>query len=98
MTTTRRLAAWLLPPAALLLWGPPRMMTAMAEPDADAAPLLRFEVMRAGRLAAGARDGRLFVILAADGPAEPRLVAGRTGLNAPPILARDVVAWEPGTA
>ncbi|HEX8200116.1 MAG TPA: alpha/beta hydrolase-fold protein, partial [Isosphaeraceae bacterium] len=94
MTMTRRRVLGLLPPMALLS-GRPRTLDAMAPPDA-AAPRLRFEVTLARHLAPGPRDGRLFVALAADAPVEPRLVAGRTGLDAPPILARDVAAWEPG--
>jgi hypothetical protein len=95
MTTARRLTIRLLPLAALLS-GPLRTMDATAPPVADAAPRLRFEVTVARRLVSGPQDGRLFVVLAADDHPEPRLVAGSTGLDAPPILARDVVGFAPG--
>src|SRR5207247_59723 len=65
-------------------------------PNADATSHLRFEVTRARHLDAGPEDGRLLVVLSADGHPEPRLAAGSTGLDAPPILARDVVGFRPG--
>ena len=40
-------------------------------------------------LAAPASAGRLFVILARTNNPEPRFTLGRTGLNAPQVLARD---------
>ena len=43
-----------------------------------------------------AKEGRLFVILAPRDNPEPRLALGRTGLDAPEALARDVNAFAPG--
>src|SRR5262245_11484755 len=56
---------------------------------------LRFEV-RLGPGAGGPgppawpRAGRLLVVLAPPGTREPRLMIGRTGRDAPPVLGRDV--------
>ena len=44
-----------------------------------------------------AKEGRLFVILAPRDNPQPRLTLGRTGLDAPEALARDVNAFAPGT-
>ncbi len=52
-------------------------------------PGLRFEVSLAEGLTEGPVDGRLFLLLNR-GENEPRLVAGRTGDNAPPMFAKDV--------
>ena len=41
-------------------------------------------------------QGRLLVVLAPEGTAEPRLEIGEPGLGAPPILGRDVDHLEPG--
>ena len=43
-----------------------------------------------------AKDGRLFVILASTNNPDPRLTLGRSGLNAPQALARDLNAFAPG--
>ncbi len=51
---------------------------------------LRFEVTVSPRLGDQAHSGRLFVILGRGEQAEPRHLAGRTGLKAAPIFARDV--------
>jgi S-formylglutathione hydrolase FrmB len=48
-------------------------------------------------LATTAKDGRVFVILSRTNKPEPRLTLGRTGLDAPEALARDVNAFAPGT-
>ncbi len=59
-----------------------------AEP---AATTLRFAVTLAPGLDTGtARTGRLLVVLGQTGTAEPRLQVGQTGLDAAPILGRDV--------
>jgi S-formylglutathione hydrolase FrmB len=44
-----------------------------------------------------AKGGRLFVIIARTNKPEPRLALGRSGLDAPEALARDVNAFAPGT-
>jgi len=44
------------------------------------------------------QDGRLFVALNPKVKPEPRETIGRTGLDAPPVLARDVRAFAPGKA
>ncbi len=60
-----------------------------------AAPV-RFEVTISQQLTAPARDGRLFLILARTNNPEPRLTLGRTGLDAPEVLAHDLKAVVPG--
>ena len=58
---------------------------------------LRFEVTIAPDLAGGqARAGRLLVVLGPPDGGEPRLSVGRTGMDAPPILGRDVTDLAPG--
>ena len=47
-------------------------------------------------LSASAKDGRLFIILAKMNDPEPRLTLGRTGLDAPQVLARDLKGIGPG--
>jgi S-formylglutathione hydrolase FrmB len=49
-------------------------------------------------LPAPAKDGRLFVILARTNNPEPRFTLGRTGLDAPQVLARDLQGFAPGAA
>ncbi len=55
---------------------------------------LRFEVTLASglsqKLGGQAQSGRLFVMLSRDEGREPRLAAGRTGMDALPMFARDV--------
>ncbi|MBX6314778.1 MAG: hypothetical protein IRY99_17955, partial [Isosphaeraceae bacterium] len=58
---------------------------------------LRFEVHLAPGLVDGPQDGRLFVILGRKAHPEPRLVAGHPGLDAPPMFARDVQGFAPGS-
>ena len=76
-----------------LLCAVPR--SALAANSANPAPW-QFEVSIAKGLSAPTRDGRLFVILARSNLPEPRLTLGRTGLNAPEALARDLNAFAPG--
>jgi Putative esterase len=57
---------------------------------------LRFEVTVSKSLPAGARDGRLFVVLTQRTNADPCFNLGRTGGDAPQALARDVEAFAPG--
>jgi photosystem II stability/assembly factor-like uncharacterized protein len=52
----------------------------------------RFEVTT--NLASG--SGRLFVVIAKSDRPEPRITIGQTGMNAPPVLARDVKNLGPG--
>jgi putative esterase len=69
---------------------------AVAASQAPPAGGLRFEISIAPSLTEPAADGRLFVMLSRSGDREPRLAAGRTGMDAPPILARDVAGFGPG--
>ncbi|HLG14113.1 MAG TPA: alpha/beta hydrolase-fold protein [Blastocatellia bacterium] len=59
---------------------------------------LRFEVTVASNLLSAPQNGRLVVILNPDSRPEPRFTVGRTGFDAPPILARDVSGFGPGLA
>jgi len=59
---------------------------------------LRFEIRIAASLAAAPKDGRLFIILGRTSNPEPRFALGRTGPDAPPVLARDVRAFGAGAA
>jgi len=56
----------------------------------------QFEVTVKNSLAASAKDGRLFIILAKTTNPEPRLTLDRTGLDAPQVLARDLMGFGPG--
>jgi hypothetical protein len=56
----------------------------------------QFEVAIHKGLAAPPKDGRLFVILAKTNNPEPRLTLGRTGLDAPQVLACDLKGFAPG--
>ena len=56
------------------------------------APSLRFEVTT--NLAPA--SGRLFVIIAKSDRPEPRNTIGETGINAPPVLGRDIKNFGPG--
>ena len=56
----------------------------------------QFEVSVNRGMAAPAKDGRLFIILARTNNPEPRLTVGRTGQNAPQVLARDLKGFAPG--
>ena len=78
-------------------------MTLIADEPARTRPdSLRFEVRLAcdgERVPASwPRGGRLMVVLAPRGTREPRLTLGRTGMDAPPVLGRDVNGLEPGAA
>lgn len=68
--------------------------SATSLPSKPVAP--RFEVTIAQGLISGPQSGRLFVMLNPNSAPEPRLTAGTTGLNAPPIFARDIDAFAPG--
>ncbi len=59
---------------------------------------LRFEVTVAAGLVSGPQNGRLFVMLNSRSRPEPRLTVGRTGTDAPPVLARDITGFAPGRA
>src|SRR5438128_6062261 len=61
-----------------------------------AAPALRFEVTVAQGLLAKPQNGRLFVVMSRNASAEPRRSIGDTGLDAPPVLARDVTGYAAG--
>ena len=56
---------------------------------------LRFTVTLARELKPSASAGRLFVVVGRKGKDEPRLEIGETGLDAAPVLARDVENFTP---
>ena len=58
---------------------------------------LRFEITVAAGLVSGPQNGRLFVMLSPRGMPEPRLTVGNTGTDAPPVFARDVSGFAPGS-
>jgi hypothetical protein len=60
-----------------------------------ATPGLRFEVTIARGLISSPQNGRLFVIMSRSTKPEPRLTAGTTGLDAPPIFGRDIDNFAP---
>ena len=76
------------------------MTFALIQPAArSSAPTpLRFEVTVAQGLITGSQNGRLFVVVNRENSSEPRLLVGETGLDAPPMFARDVNNFAPGTA
>jgi S-formylglutathione hydrolase FrmB len=85
----RAIGPWL----CFLLW----LLPDGAEAAKSPAPAsLRFEISIPKGLNASAKDGRLFLILAATNQPEPRLMLGRTGLDAPQVLARDLNRFGPG--
>jgi hypothetical protein len=57
---------------------------------------LRFEVTIAPNLISSPQNGRLFVIAGRSALPEPRNTIGQTGLDAPPIFARDLSGFAPG--
>ncbi|MGE3273756.1 MAG: alpha/beta hydrolase-fold protein [Vicinamibacterales bacterium] len=67
-------------------------------PAPGSAGSLRIEVTAAPGLISTPSDGRLFVVLGKEADPEPRLGIGRTGLDRPPVVARDVSAWDGSTA
>jgi hypothetical protein len=58
---------------------------------------LRFEITIASGLIPGPQNGRLFVMLNPRSLPEPRLTVGNTGTNAPPVFARDLNGFAPGS-
>ena len=79
---------------ALLLLG---LQSLAALAASSPSPVLwQFEVTINKGLTTTAEDGRLFLILARTNNPEPRVTLGRTGLDAPEALARDVNAFAPG--
>ena len=73
----------------------PKALPSAASPGA---PFPRFQVSIAPGLAVAPKDGRLFVILSPTNNLEPRFTLGKTGLDAPQVLARDLLAFAPGTS
>ena len=63
--------------------------------NARTAPL-RFEVTIAPGLVSSPQNGRLFVVMSPKSLPEPRLTLGQTGLDASPVVARDISAFAPG--
>jgi hypothetical protein len=79
---------------ALLLLG---LQSLAALAASSPSPVLwQFEVTINKGLTTTAEDGRLFLILARTNNPQPRVTLGRTGLDAPEALARDVNAFAPG--
>jgi hypothetical protein len=58
---------------------------------------LKFDISIAPSLNEPAKDGRVFLMLNSSGQREPRLAAGRTGIDAPPLLAHDVAKFAAGS-
>lgn len=76
---------------ALVSAGAGRANPAVAAPPPQPLPTaLHFEVAVARAISGPALDGRLFVVLGATNGPEPRMAIGNTGLDAAPVLARDV--------
>src|SRR5689334_2602333 len=65
--------------------------------DSKSATRLHFEVTLPQGAASVPQEGRLFVVMSAQPTGEPRLSIGRTGLEAPPVMARDVKRFAPGS-
>src|SRR5262245_32598970 len=63
---------------------------------AQSGETLRFEVTVAPGLIPAPQHGRLFVVLASREQPEPRNTIGRTGVDAAPVLARDVNGFTTG--
>jgi hypothetical protein len=57
---------------------------------------LRFEILLPKSMASSPQEGRLFVVMSTRSTGEPRFSIGRTGLNTPPVLAKDVNRFAPG--
>src|SRR5215217_8043561 len=60
-----------------------------------ATPALRFEITIRQGLVSSPQNGRLFVIMNRSSQPEPRLTAGTTGIDASPILGRDINNFAP---
>ncbi len=71
-------------------------MAARGAATAPSKPTAHFEVLMAKSLTNSPSDGRLFVVLSQTNHPEPRLMLGRTGTNAPVVLARDLKGFAPG--
>jgi Putative esterase len=67
--------------AFVLLYAPAKMAASTA---------LRFEINVAPGLLAKPQNGRLFVVMSRSATGEPRTSISDTGMDAPPVLARDV--------
>jgi hypothetical protein len=57
---------------------------------------LRFEITVAAGLLEKPQNGRLFMIIGKASQPEPRMMVGRTGMDAAPIFARDVLDFSAG--
>src|SRR6187399_2916925 len=65
--------------------------------SAQQATSLRFEVTIARGVVAAPQKGRLFIFLNHEAKPEPRLADDDVSLNAPPMLAKDVENFTPGS-
>jgi hypothetical protein len=61
-----------------------------------ASTALRFEINVAPGFLAKPQNGRLFVVMSRNATGEPRTSIGDTGMDAPPVLARDVSSFAAG--
>ncbi|HLK55846.1 MAG TPA: hypothetical protein VKU00_04760, partial [Chthonomonadaceae bacterium] len=64
---------------------------------ASGAARLRFDVTLPKAMASSPQKGRLFVVMSRQGRGEPRFSIGSMDRDAPPVCARDVLQFVPGT-
>lgn len=69
----------------------------VGRPAAARQTTLRFDVLLPNEGSARALSGRLFVCMSSKSEGEPRNSIGRAGMGAPPVLARDVARFMPGS-
>ncbi len=74
---------------------PPTFADAAVTEDANANSL-RFEITLAAGLLEKPQNGRLFIVLGKGPQPEPRMLIGRTGMDAAPVFARDVNEFSTG--
>ncbi len=67
--------------------------TAQSSPQSSG---LRFEIAMRSGLVEAPQNGRLFVIMSRNSQPEPRLLIGDTGVDSPPIVARDIEGFASG--
>ena len=74
------------------------LLPLMAPAKAPASSPLHFGITIKRSLLTEPINGRLFVILGRTNNPEPRLTLGKTGPDAPLVLARDIRGWAAGAA